>query len=470
MTVRVQDYIGKKVYMIGIGGSSMSGLAMLLKDLGYEVSGADNDRTKKTAHLEELGIPVDIGHDPEKVEGKDLIVYSAAIHEDNPQMRRARDLGLPRLERAELLGQLMLGYRDVICVSGTHGKTTTTAMLSQVLVECGQEPTVHIGGELPAIGGSTLLGKQDVFVAEACEYSRSFMQFHPTVGVILNIDEDHLDYYKDIDEIESAFADFAALTPADRGCLVGWGDDPRVRRVLENSGRKHRLYGISPANELRAEDISYDELGRPHFTATLFGHQLCEVDLSVSGEKNLLDALAVIGVAEMLQLPMSRVAQVLSEYRGAKRRFELTSETDGVKVYTDYAHNPAEISTAISIAKHQPHHTLWAVWQPHTYTRTKTLIRQFLKETFTEADRLLVTDICAARETDPGDISSEMLIEPLRENGCDAHLTPTFDDAERYLREHWQKGDLVITLGCGDIYRLNDQIARHGDTGSKKKD
>ncbi|MEG0146432.1 MAG: Mur ligase family protein, partial [Clostridia bacterium] len=323
-------------------------------------------------------------------------------------------------------------------------------------------PTVHIGGELAALGGSTLLGDRDVFIAEACEFAGSFLKLKPTIAVILNIDEDHLDFYKDIDAIEQAFARYVRLTPEDGWC-VGWGDDPRVRRVLEQSGRKTRSYGLGFHNELRAEQISYDELGRAHFVATLFGHPLCEVSLAVPGEHNLLDALAVIAVASIRELPMQEVAEHLGRYTGAHRRFELTSVTDGVNVYQDYGHNPTEIKNALKIAKLQPHKTLWAVWQPHTYSRTKKLFSQFL-DTFSDADKVLITDICASREVDPGDIASEMLIAPLHEHGVDAVLTPSFDDTERYLRAHWQPGDLVITLGCGNIDLLNDQIIAHGDT------
>lgn len=462
MTAHICDYQGKHVAFIGIGGCSMSGLAGLMKDLGYTVTGSDRDRSHKTDALIESGIPVAIGHDAQNVHGADLVVYTAAIAQSNPERVEAARLGIPEIERATLLGQLMDGYAQAIGVSGTHGKTTTTAMLAQVFVACGERPTVHIGGELAALGGSTLLGDRDVFIAEACEFAGSFLKLKPTIAVILNIDEDHLDFYKDIDAIEQAFARYARLTPEDGWC-VGWGDDPRVRRVLEQSGRKVRSYGLGFHNELRAEQISYDELGRAHFVATLFGHPLCEVSLAVPGEHNLLDALAVIAVASIRELPMQEVAEHLGRYTGAHRRFELTSVTDGVNVYQDYGHNPTEIKNALKIAKLQPHKTLWAVWQPHTYSRTKKLFSQFL-DTFSDADKVLVTDICASREVDPGDIASEMLIAPLHEHGVDAVLTPSFDDTERYLRAHWQPGDLVITLGCGNIDLLNDQIITHGNT------
>ena len=453
---------GKHLHFIGIGGSSMSGLARFMLQKGCAVSGSDRDASHKTEALEKLGVKIYIGHSAENVHGADLVVYSAAIAESNPERAEAKRLGIPQVERAVLLGRLMSTFDQAICVSGTHGKTTTTSMIAQIFVEAGEDPGVHIGGELDAIGGGTRVGGGNTFIAEACEYSGSFWHFYPTIAVILNIDEDHLDFYKDLDDIEASFRRFAGLVPED-GWVVGWGDDPRVRHVLSALKCRTRTYGLEPYNELRAEDISYDELGRPRFTVTLYGHPLCEVELAVSGEKNLLDALAAIAVSDIAELPMSRVSETLAHFTGAHRRFDLTSVTDGVRIYQDYAHNPAEMKTAIHIAAMQPHKTLWAVWQPNTYSRTKALFNGFV-ETFDEADHILITDVMGARESDPGDIRSEMFLEPLRARGKRVDVTPTFDDAEAYLRSHWHSGDLVITLGCGNIDLLNEQIAKKGDT------
>ncbi len=460
--MNIRDYKGQRVHMVGVGGSSMSGLASLLQSEGYLVSGSDRTRSHKTDHLEEQGVKILIGHAPENVHGANLLIYSAAISPDNPERREARRLGIPEMERCDLIGQLMRGYPFAVGVSGTHGKTTTTSMLAQVFVACGADPTVHIGGELDYIGGSTRRGSGGDFLLEACEFHRSFLHFFPTVAVILNIDEDHLDCYRDLDDIESAFLEYARLLPAD-GHVVGWGDDPRVLRVMRNSSRNFLSYGLGPDNRLRAENVTYDEHGRARFRAFLDGTLLGEFFLGVAGEANMLDALAVIAVAQLRGLEMSKVAQALREFRGAHRRNELTSVTDGVRVFTDYGHNPAEIKNALWIASKQPHDRLIAVWQPHTYSRTKALFEGFLS-TFDLADIVLVTDICAAREQDPGDISSQMLIGPLREHGVNAILTPTFDDAETWLRAHWRAGDVVITHGCGDIDLLNEQIALHGDT------
>lgn len=466
MNADIRDYAGRRIHFIGIGGSSMSGLASLLKEEGYKVTGSDRTASHKTDNLKSKGINIYIGHSEENINGADLIVYSAAISEDNVERNAARKAGIPQIERCELLGQLMRGKRNSICISGTHGKTTTTSMLAQVFMYCAEDPTIHIGGELDYIGGSTRRGTGEDFICEACEFHESFLKFYPTIAVILNIDEDHLDYFKDIDDIERAFKEYASLVP-DGGYIVVWGDDFRAARVAENSGKNYLLYGLNDKCRLRAQNITYDAEGRASFTAVLDGKILGEFKLAISSQANMLDALAVIAVSYLRGLDMDKVSIALSMFKGAHRRFELTSITDGVKLYTDYGHNPAEIKNAIEISKLQPHNRLWSVWQPHTYSRTKSLFDKFV-ETFDDVDKLLITDICAAREVDPGDISSDMLINPIRSRGIDVILTPTFDDAEAYLRANWQPGDLVITHGCGDIDLLNEQIALHGDSDDYK--
>ena len=462
MAENIFDHKGGRAHFIGIGGSSMSGLAGYLQELGYTVTGSDRTASHKTEHLQERGIRVSIGQRAENVHGADVIVYSAAISQENPERAEAERLGIPQIERCDLIGQLMEGYPFAIGVSGTHGKTTTTSMLAQAFMQAGADPTIHIGGELDFIGGSTRVGGDHDFICEACEYNASFLHFKPTVAIILNIDEDHLDFYKDIDDIEAAFVKYAAIVPRD-GWVIAWGDDVRARRVCLNADCNHVTYGLGEGCMLRPENLVYDEQGRASFTAVLDGVPLGDFHLNVSSEANMLDALAVICAAHIRGLDMAKVAEALANFIGAHRRFELTSVTDGVKCYTDYGHNPAEIKNALKIASMQPHQTLWSVWQPHTYSRTKTLFDQFV-ETFDLADRLLITDIMGAREVDPGDIKSEMLLEPLRARGVDALVTHTFDGTEAFLREHWQPGDIMISHGCGDIDLLNEQIANHGDT------
>ena len=462
MVSNIRDYQGKRVHFVGIGGSSMSGLAGLLKDEGYIVTGSDKTRSHKTDHLEEKGIEIHIGHAVENVHGADVIVYSAAISMENAERAEAARLGIEQIERCDLIGQLMAGSRFAVGVSGTHGKTTTTSMLAQCFISAGVDPSIHIGGELDFIGGSTRRGKGDDFIVEACEFNNSFLHFCPTVAVITNIDEDHLDFFGDIDHIEEAFHKYTRLLP-ENGWCVAWGDDERARRVCLASRCNRLTYGLSENNDMRPENLCYDASGHATFDAVLHGEKLGRFHIGVASEANMLDSLAVIAVCHIRGLDMAKVAQALEQFVGAHRRFEHTSTTDGVKCYTDYGHNPAEIKNALKIAKLQPHRELWSVFQPHTYSRTKTLFDQFL-ETFDLADHVLITDICAAREKDPGDIHSSMLIEPLRARGVDAVLTPSFDDTEAYLRAHWHSGDLMVSHGCGDIDLLNEQIALHGDT------
>lgn len=452
----------KRVHFIGIGGASMSGLAKLFLELGVRVTGSDERASHKTQALSEAGVPVYIGQKRGQVSGADLVVYTAAIREDNPERAEARELGIASMERSELLGLITASFPTSICISGTHGKTTTTSMISQMFLEAGQDPTVHIGGELAAFGGSTRLGKSEYCIVEACEFARSFLKLTPKIAVILNIDRDHLDCYGDIEHIEAAFSQFAGKTPSG-GWVVGCGDDERVRRVLASCGRRTRLYGFQPSNELRAEQLSFDDTGCASFTATLYGHPVAEVELRIPGRHSVLNALATIAVALICEIPMSLVCATLSRFENPKRRFELTSITDGVHLYTDYSHTPEEMKNAIRNAKFQPHGTLWAIWQPHTFARTRALYSEFL-ECFGEADRVVITDIMAAREDPDPTLTSGMLEKDLLAKGVSAKWTPTFDDAEAYLRANWKAGDIALSMGCGNIDLLNEQIALHGDT------
>lgn len=457
-TPHIRDYQGKHIHMIGVGGSSMSGLAQMLLEKGYRLTGSDNLETYATRRLrEELHVPVTIGHQAENVRGADLVVYTAAILPDNPERVETERLGIPSLERAVLLGQLMEGYETAIGVCGTHGKTTTTSMLSQILMECGKDPTIHIGGSLDFIGGSTRIGKSSTFLAEACEFNASFLHLRPTVAAITNIEEDHLDFYKDIDDIQRSFGKFLALLPEPDGLAIGNGDDPRVKELLDGLRCRRFTFGFQEDCDYRPAGLSYDEQGRGSFALSFRGEELGRVSLRVAGFFQVANALAALACAHQLGAEMQTACAAASEFAGAHRRFELTGVVEGVKLYHDYGHNPTEMRNALSVAALQPHRRLWAVMQPHTYSRVKRLFQDYLTCT-QAADVTLVTDIYAAREKDPGDIRAEMLVEGMRQNGVNAVHTPSFDDTEAYLRQHWQPGDLVLTMGCGNINQLNDQI------------
>ena len=461
MAIVIDDFAGRRVHMIGVGGSSMSGLAGLLRQRGYEVTGSDNYDSYLVPAVRSAGIPVTIGHRAENVHGADLVVFSAAIAPENPERQEAQRLGIAQMERSVLLGQLMRGYREAVCVAGTHGKTSTTAMLARALVECGLDPSVHLGGSFDFIGGSTRVGGHGVFVAEACEFHASFLEMQPTVAVVLNVEEDHLDYYRDIDHIAQTFARFVSLVPPHGVCAVN-GDDPRARALLEGLPCRRITFGVGERNDWRAVGLTYDEQGRASFDAAFRGEVRAHVALRVPGAFNVLNALAALAAADAVGADAACAAESLGRFENVHRRFEHTGTVDGVALYHDYGHNPAEMRGALSVATLQPHKTLWAVMQPHTYSRVKRLFADYI-HCCDAADEILITDIYAARESDPGDIHSGMLVDAIAKTGQRVHWTPTFDDTEAYLRAHWQPGDLVLTMGCGNINVLNDQIARHGD-------
>lgn len=455
----IRDYQGGRIHMIGIGGSSMSGLAEMLMDQGYRVTGSDRSDGYLLGDVRARGAQVFIGHRPENVHGADLVVYTAAVAADNPELVEAERLGIPTLERAWLLGQLMEGYPQAVGVCGAHGKTTTTSMLSQILVESGLDPSVHIGGKLDAIGGSTRIGRGGTFLAEACEFRRSFLKLRPTMAVVLNIDADHLDCYKDIDEIEETFGEFLRLLP-ESGLAIGKGTDERVLRQLSRLSCRTETFGMTEDCDWHPEGLAEDDRGYASYDLYHGGERVGHVTMQVPGDFNVENGLAALAAAHALGADMTLACESLSRFRGAHRRFELTDTIDGVEVFHDYGHNPAEMRNAVSVARKRCKGRLFAVMQPHTFSRVKSLFDEYLTCT-EEADFTLVTDICAAREKDPGDINSGMLVEGMRSHGVDAVWTPSFDDTERYLRAHWQPGDLVLTMGCGDVNMLNEQIHRH---------
>lgn len=455
----IRDFQGKRIHMIGIGGSSMSGLAEMLLEKGYRVTGSDRDEGYLIADVRAKGAEVMIGHRAENVVGADLVVYTAAIPADNPERVACERLGIPSMERAWLLGQLMEGYPQAVGVCGAHGKTTVTSMLSQAAVDCGLDPSVHIGGKLDAIGGSTRIGKGKAFLAEACEFNRSFLKLKPTMAVVLNIDADHLDCYRDIDEIEAVFGQFLALLP-ENGVAIGKGTDERVCRLLRALPCRTITFGLTEACDWHPADLQEDEQGYASFTLMHGDTAVAPVTMRVPGMFNVENALAALAVIHELGGDMRKAAESISTFRGAHRRFELTSVENGCEVFHDYGHNPAEMRNALSIARKRCKGRLFAVMQPHTFSRVKALFQDYLTCT-SVADVTLVTDICAAREKDPGDINSGMLVDGMRAHGVNAVLTPSFDDTEAYLRAHWQPGDLAITMGCGTINLLNEQIKRH---------
>ncbi len=445
------------VHFIGIGGISMSGLAEILLKEGFPVSGSDKTESALTDQLERSGAEIFYGQKASNItDGIDLVVYTAAVHEDNEEYKAAADKGLPMLSRAEFLGQLMTNYNIPVAVSGTHGKTTTTSMLSQILLTGDMDPTITVGGILKSIGGNIRVGNSEIFVTEACEYTNSFLHFFPKISVILNIDADHLDFFKDLDDIRHSFREFAKLLPAD-GCLVINGEIDRVEEITKDLPCKVLTYGLGNTMDYGAVNILQDRTGAASFDFTKNGVFVKRLSLSINGEHNVSNALAALAVSDWLNIPIDVCEKGLKEFTGAKRRFEYKGEVNGITVIDDYAHHPTEISASLKAAKHYPHREVWCVFQPHTYTRTKALFPEFV-EALSQTDHVILADIYAAREKNTLGISSENLADALKEKGCDAYYIGDFKDIEEFCLEHCKKGDLLITMGAGDVVNIGETL------------
>lgn len=446
----------KKVHLIGIGGCSMNGLAQLLQDRGLTVQGSDVTDSPFTDKLIELGIPVFIGHKPENIGDSDLIVYSAAIKPDNPERKAAREAGIPELERSVALGQLSEGYKNVIGIAGCHGKTTITSMLALISLESGLDSTVHVGGYEEFLSGGTRVGSKDLFITEACEYVESFLTLQPTVGLIHNIDDDHLDYFKDIEAITDAFRKFIQKLPDD-GLFIGCVEDERVCKLLhEYKGRK-LTYGMTGA-DCRPENILFDDRGCASYDLIYKDADLGRIELNVPGEHNLMNSLAAIAVSLELKADFKKAAAALSRYRLAKRRFEFYGTTpQGAMLYHDFAHHPGEIRAVLAAAKRVKHNQLICVLQCNSYTRAKTL---FLKDPacLLSGDVALTVDIYPGREKDDGSVHARDMVEAFVNAGVNAVYTPTFEDVRIYLEKNAGKGDLVLTLGSGDVYKQSKKL------------
>ena len=446
-----------KVHFIGIGGISMSGLAELLLSEGFKVSGSDRAPSELTEKLIEFGAEIFYGQRGDNIgEDVDIVVYTAAIRPDNPEYARAVELGKPMLTRAQLLGQVMCNYKKAVAISGTHGKTTTTSMITGILLNEGCDPTVSVGGMLDIIGGNFKIGSSDIFVTEACEYTNSFLDFYPTVGIILNIEEDHLDFFKDIDDIRNSFSKFAGLIPSD-GLLVINADIDNYEEITKDLKCKVVTVSCHKDADYTAEDISYNELGNPEFTAVLPDGRKIRIKLSVPGEHNIGNALAAIAAAYSMNVSDSAVMNGLADFKGTDRRFQKLGEVGGVTVIDDYAHHPTEIKATLEAAKRYPHKKLYLVFQPHTYSRTKSLFDDFANA-LAKADTVILADIYAARETDNLGVSSALLAKSINELGTEALYFSTFDEIENYLLQNCSTGDLLITMGAGDIVKVGKSI------------
>lgn len=445
------------IHFIGIGGISMSGLAEILLKEGFRVSGSDSHESPLTDHLEQMGARVCYGQRAENITDEiEVVVYTAAVHADNPEYAEVVRRGLPLLSRAELLGQMMKNYGQAIAVSGTHGKTTTTSMVTEILLAADTDPTISVGGILHSIGGNIRVGGPELFVTEACEYTNSFLSFFPTMEVILNIEADHLDFFKDLDDIRHSFRLFAEKLD-ENGLLVINRDIRDYQEICGGLPCRVVTVGHSADSDYSAADIRYDEYARPQFTLMEHGTAAGTITLSVPGEHNVYNALAAIAVAKALGISDAAIADGLKHFTGTDRRFEKKGVVAGITVIDDYAHHPQEIAATLEAAKNYPHQKLWCVFQPHTYTRTKAFLDEFA-QALSAADEVVLADIYAARETDNLGISSRDIAERIEKLGTHVHYFPTFDEIETFLLENCSTGDLLITMGAGDIVKVGERL------------
>lgn len=443
---------GRRGYLIGIGGVSMSSLAEVLLGMGLSVCGSDSTRSRNVLSLEAKGICVHIGHRADNIpEDTDFVVRTAAVHDDNPEVLRAREMHIPVFERTEAWGTISQDYGNALCISGTHGKTTTTSMCTHILMAADRDPTVMIGGTLPLLNAGHRVGHGNVIVMEACEYYNSFLSFHPTIAVILNIEADHLDFFKDLSDVEKSFRAFASRVPAD-GFVVANYDDFNTMQTLMDLHRKIITFGFNKKADVRAENIEY--IGaNSHFDIIYRGKRFTDVTLHVPGEHNVKNALAATAAAICLGIRPYAVKYGLAGFNGAGRRFEFKGKFNGADVYDDYAHHPGELKCLLNTVETLNYKRTVLVFQPHTYSRTAALFRDFVEQ-LKRPDVVLLAEIFAAREQNTIGISSAALAAQIP----GARFFPSFEELETVLRETAEPGDIILTVGAGDVYRIGEHL------------
>jgi len=458
---------GKKhIHFIGIGGSGMYPLAQILHSQGYYLTGSDNNETETLEAVKKMGIPVYLGQRAENIEGADLIVHTAAIMADNPELIAAKASGVPVLERSELLGIVTSWYENAICVSGTHGKTTTTSMLTQILYTADIDLSAFIGGKLPCIGGSGLAGKSDIMVCESCEFVDTFLKLYPDIAVILNIDADHLDYFKTLDNIIKSFRKFSEM--ATKALIIN-GDDANTLKAVEGLEKEKITFGLNENNDYYACDINKISGMETEYTLCKKGQVLGKITLHVAGMHNILNSLAAAAAADYVNVPFDKIRKGLSEFRGAGRRFELIGKEKGITVVDDYAYHPKELEVTLKAAMDMGYKNVWAVFQPFTFSRTQILLDDFA-EALSITDKTVLTDIMGSREKNTYGIFTRHLAEKI--NGCiyfpqnedeeytDERKYLNFEQVCDYICRNAEDGDLVITLGCGDVYKVAKMILK----------
>lgn len=447
-----------KVHMLGIGGVSMSGIAAILKNWGFLVTGSDCSESVNTRKLTELGIKVTIGHNMDDVKNSDIVVYSAAIKNDDPEMLIAKELNIPTVERADFLGELTRSYQDTICISGTHGKTTTTSMVSLCFLEALKDPSIQVGAILKQIDGNYKVGNSEYFIIEACEYVESFLKFSPKSEIILNIDNDHLDYFKNFENIKKAFIKYVELLPED-GLLVINGDDSSCIEMLKYTKSKFVTYGIKNENvDFFAKNISFDKNGFASFDVYYKNELLDRIKLSVPGIHNVSNSLSAISLCTMYGINILDIKNALSKFTGAHRRFEYKGSINNkASVYDDYGHHPTEILATLNSLKNKDYNKSWVVFQPHTYSRTKNLLDDFANALI-KFDNIIILDIYAAREKNTYGITSKDLVEKINSLGKEAKYIPDFKECTKYIKNNVEQDDIVMTLGAGTVTQIGPML------------
>ena len=452
---RLKKY--KNIHMIGIGGVSMSGIAAILTNWGFTVTGSDRTKSDATDKLEELGIKVTIGHCLEDVEKSDVDVYSAAIKQDDPEIVRAKELNIPTIERADFLGEITKCFTDTICISGTHGKTTTTSMVSLCFLEGKKDPSIQVGAFLSAINGNYRVGESEHFVIEACEYVESFLKFSPKAEIILNIDNDHLDYFKTFENIKKAFIKDVKLLPDD-GLLVTNADDTNCLDLLQYTNAHKITFGIKNHNaDFYADNITFDDDGFPEYDVYKNGSKYCTMKLSITGMHNVLNSLSCIALCDYYGISKDDIKNALSKFTGAHRRFEFKGKVNGASIYDDYGHHPTEIIATSNSVKSKKHNESWVVFQPHTYSRTKNLLDDFA-HALLNYDHIIVLDIYAAREKNTFNISSKDLVNKIESLGKEAKYIPDFEGCVKYLKDNVKENDIILTLGAGTVTKIGPML------------
>ena len=447
----------KNIHMIGIGGVSMSGIAAILTNWGFTVTGSDWAESESTEKLNSLGIKVTIGHNINDVAKSDVVVYSAAIKQDDPEMLEAQRLNIPTIERADFLGELTRCFKDTICISGTHGKTTTTSMISLCFLEALQDPSIQVGAFLNVLDGNYKVGNSEHFIIEACEYVESFLKFSPKAEIILNIDNDHLDYFKTFENIKNAFVKYTKLLPDD-GLLIINGDDINCLDLPQYTNANVLTYGINNKNShFYAKNILFDNDGLPEFEVYKNNKFFTKIKLSVPGKHNVLNALSCIALCDYYGIDKKDIQNALKKFTGARRRFEFKGKLNGASIYDDYGHHPTEIIATSTSVNEKKHNKSWVVFQPHTYSRTKNLLDDFANALL-NFDNIIVLDIYAAREANTYNISSKDLVDKIVSLGKNAKYIPDFNECVSLLKDNVKENDIVLTLGAGTVTQIGPML------------